>query len=292
MDKTISEYINDFLLYCEVEKNLARGTIELYRHYLSCFDKWMATSSSTEITLDLIRQYRLFLNQKNLNRNTQSYYIIALRVFLRYLNKMGITSIPIEQVELGKTSDRKIKFLSDEQLKKLLDSPNINIFRGLRDKAILELLFSTGLRVNELTELNKEELNFTTKEFTVMGKGSKSRLVFLSDRALFWLQSYLNKRQDDIPALFISYRKGKAVKLTKRAIQRVVAVYAIKAGIPFKVSPHVLRHCFATALLQAGADLRSVQELLGHSSISTTQVYTHVTNPQLKQVYQKFHNNF
>ena len=292
----MNNHIDCFLLYLEAEKNLSEHTIVMYQHYLSCFNSWIignlpAGFQIGEINQDIIRQYRLFLNQKgNLGKNTQMYYIIGLRSFFRYLNRRNITNIQVDQIELGKVSERKIRFLSQDQLKSLLSAPDIKTLTGIRDKAILELLFSTGLRVSELVSLNKTDIDFTNGEFSILGKGNKIRLVFLSQQASTYLQLYLSRRSDDKPCLFVPVR-GRIDRLSVRTIQRLVNYYAGKINLPFTISPHILRHSFATDLLRSGADLRSVQEMLGHASISTTQIYTHVTNPQLKQVYKKFHTN-
>lgn len=298
MNNTIQNHIDNFLVYCEIEKNLSSSTIIMYRHYLACFSSWLRENSyqdilPPQITLEIISRYRLYLkNTFHLQQSTQSYFIIALRSFFRYLHRLNITTIDIDQIELGRSHERKIKFLSKEQLIKLLNSPDERNIIGLRDKTILEFLFSTGLRVSELAKLNKEDIDFKTQEFSVVGKGSKTRIIFISDRAIHFLRLYLGKRNDNYPPLFIRHRKQSADnRLSVRAIQHIVSSYAEKAGIPFKIGPHILRHSFATDLLRSGADLRSVQELLGHTNISTTQIYTHVTNPQLKQVYLKYHNN-
>lgn len=297
LTQTMNNAIDQFLLYCEVERNLSENTIVMYRHFLSYFHEWFAENiapnpAPDQITLDTINRYRLALHARtDLCKNTQMIYIIALRSFIRYMNRSGLTSFQTDRIELGKTDERKIKFLSADQLKKLLEIPTTTTLVGLRDKAILELLFSTGLRVSELARLNKDDIDFQTKEFSVIGKGNKTRIVFLSKSASLWLRAYLDKRGDTSPALFTSMRNGKSDRLCVRGIQRLVRIYAEKAGIPFRISPHVLRHCFATDLLRAGADLRSVQELLGHKNIATTQIYTHVTNPQLRQVFEKYHTN-
>lgn len=307
MSKTIPELIQEFLEYCEIDRNLSPGTVKIYSYYLRKFTEWLENQFSKEITPDditveLIRKYRLFLShyvnpiKGPLKRNTQSYFLIAIRAFLRHLGRLGIKTISAEQIELGKTRDRSIKFLDEEQLRRLLNSPQISTNIGLRDKAILEMLFSTGLRVSELARLNRNNINLSTREFAISGKGGKVRVVFLSERASDWLGRYLKARNDQFVPLFIRFKDkvdpqtdGEKMRLTVRTIERIVEKYAKKCGIPIRIGPHVLRHSFATDLLRAGADLRSVQELLGHSNVATTQIYTHVTNPQLRQTHQKFH---
>ena len=223
--------------------------------------------------------------------------MVTIRAFLRHLGRQGITTVSAEQIELGKTRDRSIKFLTQEQLERLLLAPKVNEIRGLRNKAILEMLYSTGLRVSELVKLNKENINLINREFGVMGKGGKVRVVFLSTRATSHIQKYLRERKDNYKPLFIRH-SGKInptvddekMRLTVRSIERFIDRYAKMVGIPMRIGPHTLRHSFATDLLRSGADLRSVQELLGHSNIATTQIYTHVTNPQLKKTHEQFHS--
>lgn len=308
MHKLIKKLISDFLEYCEIDRNLSPGTIRMYHYYLSKFAEWLKKNhheniTPEKLTVDLIRQYRLYLShyvnpvKGRLKRNTQMYFLVAIRAFLRHLGRLGINTVSPEQIELGKSRDRLIKFLTGEQLNRLLDMPNIDTRMGLRDKAILEMLFSTGLRVSELVKLNRDNINFNTREFGVIGKGGKARIVFLSKRAADWLSRYLKSRDDQFTPLFIRTKgalspidNGEKMRLTIRTVERVVEKYGRKAGIPMRIGPHVLRHSFATDLLSAGADLRSVQELLGHANVATTQIYTHVTNPQLKQTYEKFHS--
>jgi site-specific recombinase XerD len=255
---------------------------------------------SQDITTDLIRQYRLWLNrvviegsEENLKKNTQTYYIIALRNLLKYLSKRDVPVIAADKIELPKMPMREINLISSEELERLLDQPNTSNLKGLRDKAILETLFSTGLRVSELAGLKKESINLKTGEFSVKGKGSKIRVVFLSDRAKAALTNYMDKRQDLEEYLFVStgfnQSKTSVKALTTRSIERLVKYYAASAGITKDVVPHTLRHAFATDLLQNGADLRSVQMMLGHSSITTTQIYTHLTDKELKETYKAFH---
>lgn len=308
MTELLKDQINSFLEYCEIDRNLSPGTVKMYRYYLEKFSKWIdlqgfKSFTYKEITSEIIRKYRLFLShyinphKGPLKRNTQTYFLVAIRAFLRHLGRLGFKAISPEQIELGKNRDRSIKFLSSEQLFRLLNAPNIDNLIGLRNKTILEMLFSTGLRVSELVKLNRQNINIVNGEFSVIGKGGKLRVVFLSKRAIYWLKKYLDNREDNYEPLFISHR-GKIdptisfekLRLTVRMVEIIVAGYAKKSGIPFRIGPHVLRHTFATDLLSHGADLRSVQELLGHANVSTTQIYTHVTNPQLKDIYQKFHS--
>jgi site-specific recombinase XerD len=300
--------IDDFLEYMEVEKGRSPLTIREYRHYLSRFLEWLKTNAKatepSDITSELVRKYRLYLahiyspDGTLLKRITQSYHIIALRAFLRYLVvQRNISTLSPDKIELPKQSPRSVAFLTSEQLERLLNSPKIADEAGLRDKTILETLFSTGLRVSELVRLNRDQINLERKEFGVRGKGDKLRVVFLSETAAHWLERYLQTRRDSFKPLFIRYsgaidntKDGEKMRLTARSVQEIVNKYAKRCGLPIEVTPHTLRHSFATDLLIAGADLRSVQEMLGHESIRTTQVYTHVTNKHLKEVHQAFHS--
>ena len=318
MDK-IKNLKTEFLEYLEIEKNRSQLTIRNYDHYLDRFLDWAMIRSSEDITSDLVRKFRLYLNRyknnkgKGLKKATQDYYIIALRGFLKYLAKQDIKTLASEKVELGKTQEREVEFLEADEIKRLLNSVGNRhacSLQNLRDRAILELLFSTGLRVSEIANLNRENINLKSGEFSVRGKGGKIRLVFISDSAKNAIISYLKKRKDLDPALFINFRKkesgycknknkksskksnikaNQSLRLTVRTIQRIVEKYAIKAGIVKKVTPHTLRHSFATDLLINGADIRSVQSMLGHSSITTTQIYTHITDKHLKDIHKKFH---
>ncbi|HEX76755.1 MAG TPA: tyrosine-type recombinase/integrase [Dehalococcoidia bacterium] len=304
---SLAPLITEFLEYLEIERGRSRLTIREYRHYLKRFYDWLNENSSTtepqDINLELVRRYRLYLahlrnrNGTPLKRATQTYHIIALRAFLRYLLvQRDIATLSPDKVELPKQSSRSVTFLNSEQMERLLNSPKISNKVGLRDKAILETLFSTGLRVSELVKLNRDQINLDRKEFGVRGKGDKPRVVFLSDTAAEWIERYLESRQDHFKPLFIRYsgavdsdKKGEKMRLTARSIQKIVKKYARRCGLPIEASPHTLRHSFATDLLIGGADLRSVQEMLGHESIRTTQVYTHVTNRRLKEVHKAFH---
>jgi site-specific recombinase XerD len=305
---TLELLIAEFLEYLEIQKGCSPLTIREYKHYLKRFHDWLTENSPAtkpdEINLELVRRYRLYLAHLPardgllLQRVTQSYHIVALRAFLRYLLvQRDIPTLSPDKVELPKQSSRSITFLNPEQMERLLNSPQISNIIGLRDKAILETLFSTGLRVSELVNLNRDQVDLERKEFGVKGKGNKVRVVFLSDTAAEWIERYLRSRQDNFKPLFIRHSgkldarsNGEGMRLTARSIQRIVAKYAKRAGLPIEATPHTLRHSFATDLLISGADIRSVQEMLGHESIRTTQVYTHVTNRHLREVHKAFHN--
>ncbi len=291
----------EYLEYLEIERDRSQKTIENYDHYLERFLDWARVSSPREITDDLVRRYRLFLNRlmdvqgRPLKKVTQNYHIIALRNFLKFLAKKDIKTLSADKVELGKSVDRQVEFLEIEEVEKIFEAASGNSLKVLRDRAILELLFSSGLRVSELTGLNRDQINLKKQEFSIRGKGSKLRLVFISDNARDALKKYLDERMDVDPALFaklgVKNRKlgNQDLRLTPRTIQRIVKHYAAKAGIVKDVHPHTLRHSFATNLIQNGADIRSVQEILGHSSVTTTQIYTHVTNKRLKEIHRAFH---
>jgi len=304
----IKALASDFLDYLLIEKSLSPLTIRDYRHYLDRFISWLESNSVPlkpgNIDLDLVMKYRVYLANFQtpkgaaIKKITQNYHIICLRSFLRYLiTHRDINTLNFDKIELPKSEGRIVSFLNSDQLTRLLDSPQISDEIGLRDRAILELLFSTGLRVSELSKLNRDQMNFETKEFGVKGKGNKVRVVFLSDTACEWITRYLAARKDSFRPLFIRYsrerseeKQGEKMRLMPRSIQLIVRKYSKKAGLPFDAHPHTLRHSFATDLLIQGADLRSVQEMLGHESIRTTQVYTHVTNKHLKEVYRKYHS--
>ncbi len=298
---TINQLIIDFLEYLEIEKGRSTTTAKNYDHYLktfAAFAKNQKIESPDKITSELVRQFRLALNRSDKGKSTQNYYLIALRSFLKFLGKKNIQSLPPEQIELAKTDERQITFLDHDELERLLSKIDINTLHGKRDKAILDLLFSTGLRVSELSNLKKEDINLETGEFSVKGKGGKVRVVFIDGAAKESLERYLKARNDKSEYLFVSYGHSNSPDahitlpishITSRSIQRIIHKYALKAGITKKVSPHTLRHSFATDLLMSGADLRAVQSLLGHSSVTTTQIYTHVTDQHLKEVHQAFH---
>ncbi len=302
---------NQFLEYLEIEKGKAGKTIENYSHYLDRFLEWSKVSGPQDITEETVRGFRVYLNRyedkkgQKLKKITQNYYIIALRSFLKYLAKKDIGTLQAEKVEVGKVSRKEVEFLEAEDVERILEAAGGNSFKVLRDRAMLELLFSSGLRVSELININRGKLDLKKQEFTVRGKGDKIRLVFVSDSAKKALEKYLDKRTDFDPALFVRDVKAlkkfqskagqpaddetKTLRLTPRSVQRMVKYYAAKAGIIKDVHPHTLRHSFATDLLINGADIRSVQAMLGHSSITTTQIYTHITNQQLKEVHKAFH---
>lgn len=309
----INFFKTDFLEYLEVEKNRSQKTIENYDRYLNDFISWSKIKTPSQITGELVRKYRVYLNRrlskndKPLKKNTQDYYVIALRSFLKYLAKRDIESLAAEKVELGKTSARQVEFLEKEEIERLFAAIEGDKLLILRDRAILELLFSTGLRVSELISLNRENVNLKQGEFSVRGKGDKIRIVFISELAKEALEKYLKKRKDPEEALFVNILKPKSGddkknksdkkenqkeynrRLTARSIQRIVKKYAIQAGIVKKVTPHTLRHSFATDLLRNGADIRSVQAMLGHSNITTTQIYTHITDRRLKEIHKMCH---
>ena len=284
----------------EIEKNRSQKTLENYQRYLLHFSAFAKIKNPSEITAELVRQYRVRLNRaqnsagNTLKKNTQAYYLIALRSFLKYLAKRNINSLAAEKIELGKIPERKLEFLDTDELERLLAAPKGGEISALRDRAILETLFSTGLRVSELCSLNRDNVNIERGEFAVRGKGSKLRVVFLSDSAKDALKKYLAERSDIHEALFVghhgSLKKKESARLTPRSVQRMIKKYAVAAGVIKKVSPHQLRHSFATDLLQNGADIRSVQVMLGHANITTTQIYTHYTDKHLKEIHKKYHS--
>jgi len=300
--------VNEFLEYLEIERNLSPLTIRDYRHYLNNFINWSNKNfpihSPKQLTIETVRKYRVYLAHYNspngnlpIKKVTQNYYVIALRSFLRYLIRKDLPVVAPEKIELPKVESRSLKFLDRDQVDRLLAQPDVSKDQGLRDKVLMEMLFSTGLRVSELCRLNRDQINLQRKEFGVIGKGGRARVVFISDRAALWLERYLEKRNDHFQPLFIRYAgnqnptvNGEQMRLTSRSVQRIVTKYVGKAKLPVAATPHVLRHSFATDLLMNGADLRSVQELLGHKNVATTQIYTHVTNAQLKDVHKAFHS--
>lgn len=299
----IYELKQQFLEYIEIEKGRALRTAQNYDHYLSVFIDQTKIKSPGEITGNTVREFRLWLNRQSAGNNrqtgqtmkkrTQNYYLIALRSFLKFLNKRGISSLPADQIELAKVGERIIDVISTEELRRLFKAPDSEKEpeRRARGHAILQLLFSTGLRVSELCSLTRD-LDLNVDEFSIRGKGDKVRVVFLSDEAKKTVREYLRVRKDMDDALFVKVGTEKLKKeaLTRRSIERIVKRYATIAGISKKVTPHVIRHCFATDLLSNGADIRSVQMLLGHANINTTQIYTHVTDKHLREVHKKFHN--
>lgn len=301
MSDNLQNLKNDFLEYIEIEKGRSLKTVENYDRYLSRFLSFSNLKDPKSINDDLIRKFRLWLNRQGgasengLKKKTQNYHLIALRAFLKYLIKREIKSFSPERIELAKTEERSLDLVSKDELIRLMESPDTSFLKGLRDKAILDMLFSTGLRVSELCSLPRD-IDLKRNEFSIRGKGEKVRVVFLSNEAKKSIKNYLAKRDDISDALFVQVRgpikneDQKFGRLTPRSIERIVSRYAIKAGISKKVTPHTIRHSFATDLLQNGADLRSVQMLLGHANIATTQIYTHLTDRHLGEIHKNFHN--
>lgn len=295
----------DFLEYLEIEQNRSQKTIANYDHYLTRLMDFAGDDLKIgDIDGELIRKWRLWLNRLGTNvsdelqKTTQNYHLIALRSFLKFCAKRNIAALAADKVELAHTTRKQVTFLNEEELARLFAQPDIVAEAGLRDRAILELLFSSGLRVSELVGLDRDHINLKRREFMVRGKGQKDRPIFISSAAAEWLARYLDKRQDNTRPLFIRYNGRKTVdlsgnfhRLTARSVQRLVSQYARLAGITKHVSPHTLRHSFATDLLMNGADLRSVQAMLGHSNIATTQIYTHVTDLHLKKIHERFHGH-
>ncbi|MBI5138265.1 MAG: tyrosine-type recombinase/integrase [Candidatus Vogelbacteria bacterium] len=303
MGQNIQDLKQQFLEYVEIEKGRSLKTVENYDRYLKSFLTQAKISKPNDITDDSVRQFRLYINRKGLKKNTQNYHLIALRTFLKYLLRNDIPSLAPDRIELAKVGERSLDLIREDELERLLAGPKGEDLKNLRDKAILELFFSTGLRVSELCSLTIDQVDLNRDEFSVRGKGSKVRVVFLTDSAKKAIKKYLEKRGDASEALFVAVpskigtnKKNKFVTLstleplTPRSVERIVKHYAIKAGISKKVTPHVIRHSFATDLLSNGADLRSVQAMLGHSNIATTQIYTHVTDKQLREVHKAFHS--
>lgn len=295
MKYKFSTLLKEFLIYLEIEKGRKLSSIKQYERMLNIFKKWSNNIDIRKIDLNLIRKFRLYLNrERKLTRKTQNYYLISLRAFLKYLRKYDFECLAPEKIELAKIDKKEVNFLTKKELKNLFSSPfkiKQKEILKLRDRAILETLFSTGLRVSELVNLKKDMVRSKTQELTIKGKGGKIRLVFISKSALFWIKKYINLRTDISDYLFVSHnRKGEAKTepLTPRSIQKLIKKYAKIAGIIKEITPHTLRHTFATFLLKNGADIRSVQELLGHSSVTTTQIYTHITNKYLKGIYDEY----
>lgn len=310
----IANHIIAFLNYCEVEKGLSPLSVKTYHHSLKMFLAWFKVSKlfalkPHEFTSEHAWNYRLYLSRKKdsngkyIKKTTQNYYLIALRCLLNYFAEKDIVSLPSDKIKLPKLTDKDktIKFLRFDQIEKLLSIPDASTPEGLRDRAILEVLFSTGMRVSELTSLNIRLFNiqnlikgnFSDQELSISGKGGSTRTVYFSNRALEALSNYLKTRQDLYSPLFINYKKNdgdREHRLTSRSVERLVRKYTVMAGLPVDATPHTLRHSFATDLLSHGADMRSVQELLGHKNIVTTQIYTHVTNPHLREIHQKCHS--
>ncbi len=306
MSEQLSKLKRGFLEHLEIEKGRSLKTVENYERYLERFFQFTKIEHPAEITDEVVRKYRLYLNrsrisrfsrpEETLHKKTQNYYLIALRVFLKYLMKQGIPSLPPERIELAKVGERSLDLISSEELDRLLKASEGKTTKELRDKALLELLFSTGLRVSEIVSLNRD-VDLSKDEISVRGKGDKVRVVFLSEDAKKSIELYLAARNDMEPPLFIQMSRflgeekdTTSRRITPRSVERIVKYYAIKAGISRKVTPHIIRHSFATDLLHNGADLRSVQALLGHAHIATTQIYTHLTDPHLRKVHKEFHN--
>ena len=302
--KDVGELKRQFLEHLEIERGRSVKTIENYNRYLERFFNFAKVKTVSQLTEEQIREFRLYLNRQAgtkvggriepMKRRTQNYYLIALRAFLKFLRKRGIEALSPERIELAKVPERSLDLISPTELKRLLNAPKVKTLEGKRDKAILELLFSTGLRLSELCKLSIDDVDFTRDEFSVRGKGEKVRVVFLSSAAKEALKDYQAARKDLDDALFVRYGRkandGGEPRLQARAVQRLLKHHAAVAGITRKVTPHVIRHSFATDLLSNGADLRSVQVLLGHANIGTTQIYTHVTDKQLLEVHKKFHS--
>ncbi|HQM16131.1 MAG TPA: tyrosine-type recombinase/integrase [Candidatus Woesebacteria bacterium] len=298
----------DFLEHLEIEKNLSPLTVRNYRHYLQRFCDWCVAqgcSKLNQISADLLRKYRVYLNRfttpsgDTLAKSTQAYHVIAIRSWFKWLVKNDYQVLHPEKIDLPKGEPTSMQFLNLENVERLLSQPLVSSEIGLRDRAILEVLFATGLRVSELVSLDRDQIDFDRLEFSVIGKGRKVRMIFLSDQAAIWLSRYLRQRKDHWQPVFIRYSRhraeitddGNSMRLTTRSVQRLVEKYARRARLSIKITPHGLRHSFATDLLNNGAGLRDVQELLGHKSIATTQIYTHVTHPKLKQVHQEYHSD-
>lgn len=290
-----------FLEYVEIEKGRSLHTVRNYDHYLSVFLGFIKDDDPSKIDPERVREFRLWLNRQTTKRGqtftkkTQNYYLIALRAFLKFLARQEVKTMSPEKIELAKVGERPLDLITDTELERLLKSPSGSSLKDLRDKAILELLFSTGLRVSELCSLGSD-INLNSDELSIRGKGGKIRVVFLSENAKRAVKRYLDARKDMSDALFVQINKENAknqriTPLTRRSVERIVKQHAIKTGISKKVTPHVMRHMFATDLLGNGADLRSVQMMLGHSNISTTQIYTHITDKQLKEIHKKFHSS-
>lgn len=302
-----SSALISFLEHLEVERNVSQLTIRNYGHYLRRFTDWFAEQGKTdlkELDMDGLRSYRLYLAHREddkgqtLSKKTQSYHVIALRSWFKWLVKNDMDVLNPEKIDLPKAESKQMKFLSIDQIERLMGGPDLSEQSGLRDRALLEVLFSTGLRVSELVSLNRDQVDVSRREFGVIGKGRRPRVVFLSDRAAGWLQKWLDSREDNWRPVFIRFSQhrpdlladGEDMRLTTRSVQRFVDSYCRMAKLPVKITPHGIRHSFATDLLFNGAGLRDVQEMLGHKNIATTQIYTHVTQPQLKKIHEQFHS--
>lgn len=314
LSSNFGDALLDYLEFCEIEKNLSQNTIKMYHFYLTDFGQWSQdflkkdSFDIKDISEDLVKKYRINLNRRissksnaEFKRSTQKTFLVALRAFLKYLVvEKEIETIPPEKIILGKAEDRVPKVLNEQQMKKLFEVQNLDRKSGVRDKAIIEMLYSTGLRVSELVALNRDSVNLNSGEFTVIGKGRKARTVYMSPEAIKWVRRYLSTRADPYIPLFIRYSgkkmdesdfDGESLRLNARSVQRLIKKYVKRSGISVDATPHTLRHTYATGLLSEGADLREVQELLGHSNVSTTQIYTHITNRQLRDVHKKYHKD-
>ena len=293
--KNCRQCVEDFLLFCEIAKNRSEKTLRNYRHYLKRFLKFFGENRSpAEINQNEIQNFRIFLNRfsPRLSIKTQNYHLVAIRSFLKFLHRNDVESLAAEKVDLPKLPDRTVEFLTADEIKRFFEFFETDTILGARNFAICETLFSTGLRVSELCALDRQKINLKTREFSVVGKGGKSRIVFLTEKAAAAIEKYLCFRNDDFPAVFIGHSKksaGKIKRISPVTVAEMVKKAAQKAGIVKKVSPHTLRHSFATTLLQNGADIRAVQMMLGHSTIATTQIYTHITDQNLKEIHEKFH---
>lgn len=308
MEKDLQSLVRRFLEHLEIEKNCSKLTIRNYEHYLNVLIEFLSDNKKKDIptiddiTVDSVRRFRLYLSRQlgtsgDMKLVTQGYYVISLRSFLKWLIKNDVKVLQPEKLDVPKVKDHSLKFLDDLQIRRLLNQPLNSNKNGLRDRSILELLFSTGLRVSELVSLNREQINLNTREFGVIGKGGRSRVVFISRQAAEWIDKYLKTRMDKYKPLFIRNLRPKEialednqVRLTARSIQRLVKHYVRLANLPVAATPHTIRHSMATDLLRSGADLRSVQEILGHKNIATTQIYTHITDARLREVHEKFHS--
>lgn len=310
MNKPLPHYLNDFLEYCEVEKGLSLNSVKNYSRFVQKFFDWLRDAKLERLTPNNlsenhISKYRIWLSRRpnavrrafpHLHPSTQSRYLIALRAFISFFHEKNIPTIPTEKIKLHKErAERLVKFLDSEQLRRFLDAPNTETAVGLRDRAILETLFSTGLRVAELSALNAKQLasglNKDDFELSIAGKGGHPRVIYFSKRALQWLKKYLKSRADSDESLFINFRgpKKDSRRISVRGVELIVEKYSKMAGLPFLATPHTLRHSFATDLLSKGVDLRVIQEFLGHRNIATTQIYTHVTSKRLREIHRKFH---
>ena len=307
MDLDLTTGIRRFLEHLEVEKNCSKLTVRNYQHYLEVLLAYIESQNKTtpqvsDINQETVRNFRLYLSRQagidgEMKIVTQGYYVIALRSFLKWLIKNDYEVMQPEKIDVPKNKDHSLKFLNGEQIERLLNQPILSTKVGIRDRAILELLFSTGLRVSELTRLNRDQINLNTREFGVIGKGGKARVVYISKRAAIYIDKYLKSRSDKDRPLFIRYGGKKEIineeekmRLSPRSVERMVKHYVRLAKLPVDATPHTLRHSMATDLLRSGADIRSVQEMLGHKNIATTQIYTHVTDARLREVHEKFHS--